>query len=46
MFGCPIIAKYIRIRPQNWANFIGLRFDALGCPTKTGIFFKCMLIVH
>lgn len=36
MFGCPIIAKYLRIRPVDWRNHITLRFEVLGCPSKSG----------
>lgn len=36
MFGCPIIAKYLRIRPVDWMNHITLRFEVIGCPSKSG----------
>ena len=41
MFGCSIIAKYLRIRPVDWRSHISLRFEVLGCPTKSGI--KCFI---
>ena len=41
MLGCSIIAKYLRIRPVDWRNHISLRFEVLGCPTKSGI--KCFI---
>lgn len=36
MFGCPIIAKYIRIQPLEWSAHIALRFDVIGCRATTG----------
>lgn len=41
MFGCPIIAKYLRIRPVDWRNHITLRFEVLGCPSKSDLYGVC-----
>lgn len=36
-FDREVTAKYLRIVPQEWHNRIALRFEALECPTPTGI---------
>lgn len=36
-FDREVTAKYVRIVPQEWHNRIALRFEALECPTPTGI---------
>ncbi|XP_048775202.2 uncharacterized protein LOC125679781 [Ostrea edulis] len=41
MFGCSIIAKYLRIRPVDWKNHITMRFEVLGCPTKSDPYGVC-----
>ncbi|XP_022321816.2 uncharacterized protein LOC111123645 [Crassostrea virginica] len=41
MFGCSIIAKYLRIRPVDWRSRISLRFEVLGCPTKSDPYGVC-----
>ena len=37
MFGCPILARCVRINPLEWKDKIALRFDLLGCPANTGM---------
>lgn len=41
MFGCPIIAKYIRIQPLEWSAHIALRFDVIGCRATTDPYGQC-----
>ena len=30
----PVLAHYIRIRPEEWYGSISMRFELLGCPGK------------
>ncbi|KAK3107420.1 hypothetical protein FSP39_014196 [Pinctada imbricata] len=41
MFGCPIIAKFVRILPMEWTAHISLRFDLIGCQVTTDPYGKC-----
>lgn len=30
-FNYPIVARYVRINPQRWHNFISMRIELYGC---------------
>ena len=34
VFYQPVLAHYVRIRPEKWYGHISLRFELLGCPGK------------
>ncbi|KAK3583066.1 hypothetical protein CHS0354_004011 [Potamilus streckersoni] len=36
VFDCPVIAKCIRINPQDWNHHISLRAEIHGCPLPSG----------
>ncbi|XP_033109290.1 lactadherin-like [Anneissia japonica] len=37
IFPDPVYAKFVRIHPTNWHNWISLRFEVLGCSAGDGL---------
>ena len=38
-FYAPVVAQYVRIKPQTWETHIAIRFELLGCKCKYAYHF-------